>query len=166
MAGEYFEKDMGFDEFMTNLKKPSGKASVLVGWLRSSGVHKPKGKGKKGKGSSVTVAQLAAIMEFGSKDGKIPERSMVRATLKIHADQITALFRKLSLQVMTGKMDETKALGIAGAYVKSLIQKRIQDGIAPANAASTVRRKGSSKPLIDTGQLVGAVDFEVRKAGK
>jgi hypothetical protein len=37
----------------------------------------------------------------------------------------------------------------------------IANGIAPANAAATVDAKGGDVPLIDTGELVEAISFEI-----
>ena len=58
-----------------------------------------------------------------------------------------------------GTMDETLTLmaQIAVAGVQTYITELKQ----PANLESTVRRKGSSNPLIDTGQMRQQVSFEL-----
>lgn len=154
----FYERDMGFDKFMANMKVNSGELSVFVGWLRSSGVYKAKGKAKGG----MRLAQIAAIMEFGTKDGRVPERAALRSMLAQNRDAIKKLCAKLILQIVGGKMDQKKALGVLGQFLVDKTRATIAQGLPPPNAASTVRRKGSNKPLIDTGQLIGAVEYEIQ----
>jgi hypothetical protein len=51
---------------------------------------------------------------------------------------------------------------LIGMRVVGDIQDRISDGIPPPNSPITIARKGSSKPLIDSGQLRQSISFEVR----
>jgi hypothetical protein len=53
------------------------------------------------------------------------------------------------------------ALDRLGAKVAALLQNRISAGIDPPNSAATIARKGSSKPLVDTGQLKAAITWRV-----
>lgn len=93
----------------------------------------------------------------------IPRRSFVRDTVDMKRRQIAAIIRNLAAQVLVGKMDREKALEIVGVFVQGLIRQRISQGIPPPNAPSTIARKrGSAKPLIDTGQLRASIDHEVR----
>ncbi len=39
---------------------------------------------------------------------------------------------------------------------------KIQRGIDPALKDATIAKKGSSTPLIETGQLINSIDFEVK----
>lgn len=149
---------MGFDKFMASMNVNAGELSVFVGWLRSSGIHKG--------GTKMTVAQIAALMEFGSRDGKVPERAALRSMLASNVDEIKKLCGKLCLQIASGKMDKKRALGVLGQFLVDKTRSKIQEGLPPPNAASTVRRKGSNKPLIDTGQLVGSVEWEIRGGKK
>ena len=63
----------------------------------------------------------------------------------------------------TAAIDMPKALELIGLFVKGLIQGRMSAGIPPPLKASTIARKGSSKPLINTGQLRASIDYEVRE---
>ncbi len=62
---------------------------------------------------------------------------------------------------MRGKITMDHALGIIGESVTSMIKARIAAGIAPPDSPSTIKRKGSSTPLVDTGQLKGSVAWEL-----
>lgn len=56
-----------------------------------------------------------------------------------------------------------KELERVGLWAQGSIQQRISDGIPPPNAESTIRRKGSSTPLIDTGQLRTSIKYRVKR---
>lgn len=117
----------------------------------------------------LTVAQIATIHEFGKvihqpKMGRtivIPERSFLRATLDIHREAIARRDVLLAQGYVLGKFALKPAMELLGQYVVGLIKQRIANGIAPGNRPSTIARKGSSKPLIDTGQLRNSITYVV-----
>lgn len=115
--------------------------------------------------SGITNAQLALIHEFGLG---VPERSFLRATFDQLKDIWHAFVAKVFKPVADGKIDLMKALALIGERVKSDIKRRITQGsgIPPPNAPSTIARKGSDRPLVDTGRLVGSIDYEVRTKNK
>lgn len=153
MAGNtFFDQDEGFDKLMTTFSLNDGGSTVDVGFLRSSGMH---------KNADLSVAALAAVHEFGSSDGRIPERSFMRSAVDGSKNQLQALVDKISAKVFDGDMDRKKGLGLIGQFLKDRIVAKINSGVPPPNAPSTVARKGSSKTLIDTGQLKNSVDWEV-----
>lgn len=53
------------------------------------------------------------------------------------------------------------ALALFGELAKGQLQQSIREFADPANAASTVRKKGFNKPLIETGHMLNSVDYEV-----
>ena len=159
----FFDKDTGWDKLVTSFENTTGESAVFVGFLRSSGLYKKKAKGgKMEKGEEITVAQVAAINEFGSSDGRIPERSFMRSAVDANQKKIERTVEKLTTKVVDGEMTEKKALGVLGALVQSLMRKRITEGVPPPNAPSTLAHKGSGKgTLVDTSQMINAIDFEV-----
>ena len=148
----FIDKDSGYRTIMSSFKASKGRA-VFVGFLRSSGEYDSK--------SHPTVATIAAIHEFGSADGSIPERSFMRSAVDDNKKMIEKLIDKLVLKVAEGRFNEIGGLRILGAKVQSLMRNQILKGIPPANSPATIRRKGSSIPLIDTGTMIGSLDFEV-----
>jgi hypothetical protein len=56
-------------------------------------------------------------------------------------------------------MDAT--LSKLGIMAQGDIQGEITSLSTPPNAPSTIRRKGSSNPLIDSGEMRGAVTYKV-----
>ena len=116
-------------------------------------------EGHEGSTSDLTVAQIAEIHEFGLG---VPQRSWLRDTIEENLPRIEQAIAQESLNIQTGRATYEQALGRIGAFVQGLIQVRIAGGIPPGLADSTIARKGSSTPLIDTGQLRSSITYEVR----
>lgn len=127
---------------------------VKVGLPKGSGTHGPSG---------LPVVQLGAIHEFGSADGRIPERPFLRGTMKKKKREHDAIIQKLARSVIRGGESPRDALTKLGMVASASVQEQIADGVPPPNAPSTIRRKGSSKPLVDTGALRQAITFQVFK---
>ena len=105
------------------------------------------------------VAAVAAWNEFGTET--IPERPFFRNAL---AEAERGVSNILAKGIDTKKMvvDEQLA-GRVGEYVQGKIQDSITSLKEPPNAPETVRRKGSSNPLLDTGTLRNSVAWEVER---
>jgi len=122
---------------------------------------------------------IAAANEFGAKIPKrqarfgnlddenpggwviIPERSYLRAWFDENVDALQATMEHLIGQVVEGKISGRAALETIGGYVATHVQAYMVDLKTPPNAPSTIRRKGSSNPLIDTGQLKDSITWKV-----
>lgn len=118
----------------------------------------PRGAGNSEDGTP--LVQIGAIHEFGAKH--IPERSFLREPLLAKQKDLAKVFRQLMPRVARGELTLLQALDQVGAKAASISQEAISAGISPANDPKTVKRKGSSKPLIDTGRLRQAVTWEIR----
>lgn len=101
---------------------------------------------------------LAMAHEFGLG---VPERSWLRDTIDANQAVYVAFINKLAGQVLLGRITQKQAVMLLGAKVQADMKNRIAAGISPPNTDATIARKGSSTPLIDTGQLINAIDFEV-----
>lgn len=92
----------------------------------------------------------------------IPERSFLRSTTQEHGKEAAALLAKSINEALFGDGDMRKPFELTGSLLAGLSKKKIQSGIEPKNSDFTVARKKSSRPLIDTGQLVQSITWEVR----
>ncbi len=128
---------------------------------------------------AVPMLVIAAANEFGAKIPKrqarfedlddenpekwviIPERSYLRAWFDENVDVLQATMERLIGQVVEGKISGRAALETIGGYVVTHVQAYMVDLKTPPNAPSTIARKGSSNPLIDTGQLKDAITWRV-----
>lgn len=152
--------DRGYNNIKKELEYAS-KHYIKVGLPEDShvGESKRRGSGRKSTSNMLDMVKIAAINEFGGK--KIPERSFIRATIDINRRQIIDFQEKMYDKVLKGEYTASKALGLLGEYVVSKTRNRIRT-MTPPNALSTVRRKKSSKPLIDTGQLIQSIQWVER----
>jgi len=109
--------------------------------------------------ADMTVIEVACWNEFGTDD--IPARSFIRAWFDENKARIKDDLRKLMQSVVQGTRTKEQILELLAQRCVGEIQQRIADGIPPENAASTIAQKGSSTPLIDTGQLRSSVSYRV-----
>lgn len=132
--------------------KRLGKALRDTSW-NAVDVGVPSGSQRRDGGP--TNAEVYAWHEYGT--GTIPKRSSLRATF----DKNFLLYQKigatLGLQVLLGRIPKRQALQILGLKFANDIKAAIRAGIPPALAESTAAAKRSTTPLIDTGQLIGAI---------
>lgn len=137
-----------FDELRARIKADHSKINVGV----------PVGKSE---ADGTPVALIAAVHEFGSPQKGIPERPFLRTTIQENRAKYVQLNRRNLVEVLNGKMNVEQALGQLGEVAKGDVQAKIASGgFAPLKEA-TIKRKGSSKPLIDTGQLRQSIAWEL-----
>lgn len=112
----------------------------------------------------VTNVDLGVWHEFGVPQLNIPERSWLRSAFDGKHDRWEKFAEKQAQLLIDGKVTLEEALGRLGLLAEADVKKGITSGggIPPPNAPSTVARKGSSRPLVDTGQFLNSVTFEVR----
>ena len=127
-----------------------GKKAVYVGFVQ----------GKYGNyEDGTTVAQVAAWNEFGTRN--MPARPFMMQTVTTRQAEIKKLFQEAGKQVLKGA-DAEKVYNQIGVVGKAMMQEQIVNGDFAPNAASTIRMKGSDKPLIDTGQMRQSVNYVIR----
>lgn len=128
-------------------------ASIRVGVLSSA---------TREDGADMVV--IAAVHEFGSPSIGVPERSFIRSGIREERDSLVKLLNVVARSIVGEKMTVDEGLGRLGLWAQTVVRKKIISGtITPPLAASTIARKGSDKPLIDTGQLVNSITWEIAK---
>lgn len=116
------------------------------------------------RGSDLTVAELATIHELGNPRTGLVRRSFIAATCDDPAVQagFVAMEARLISEVINGRVDRNVALAMLGGWMAQQIRDRISSGrVTPPLAPSTVARKHSSIPLLDQGQLLDAIGYEI-----
>lgn len=93
---------------------------------------------------------------------EIPARSYIRTTVDEQAEKYAQASEGLTRQLIDGNIDKFRLLSIMGQMIEADIKKKMTDRRDPPNAPSTIRRKGSSNPLIDTGLLRSSIRFVVK----
>jgi hypothetical protein len=137
--------------------------AVLEGdnWKVKIGVLASSGGGDSHGGTDATNADIAFFQELGTRD--IPARSFIGSTFREHkAGELRAMLTGISKRLVTGAIDIKRGLEILGAWGANAVKNTItQTDIPPPLAAATIAAKGSSKPLVDTSQLLGAISWQV-----
>ncbi len=120
--------------------------TVDVGFFKGTHTY-PNGK---------DVTTVARDNDQGTK--RIPERPfMIPAGNKAANKTIN-----ITVQSIFGGMDEQQALSKAGELFVGFIQKEITNLKEPPNSPYTIEKKGSSNPLIDTGDMRKSVKWKLR----
>ena len=171
--------DLGYVRILGQLAILSKKPHVKIGINEQEG-REPKEVRESGVPVKFRVLDVALVHEFGSRDGRIPQRSFVRATSDKNRRKWFGIAKGLKDRILRGQATVSSALDLMGVKGRSDMQRTIQKGIPPALAASTLRRRrgapgggkktreifggknirvGKATPLIDTGQLLGSIQY-------
>lgn len=143
--------DRGWNKIVRNIKNQ--RWTITVGVQGKNADAKPSGDE-----GAATLADVAAINEMGLG---VPERSFIRSTLDAGRRKYSALMEGVGDAAVAGKITVERGAKLVALVVEGDVKEAISDGVPPPNAESTIVAKGSSTPLINTGQLRGAITAEV-----
>ena len=135
-------------QFIKNL---GNELQVNVGVPRGAGVYE----------DGLTIATIAAVNEFGTEDGRIPARPFLRPAIEENTAVYLRIVERDLPEILAGKQPMTRLLHRLGNLATGHVQRKIVDGPFTPNAPSTIRAKGSSSPLIDTGALRQSINYEI-----
>ncbi len=93
----------------------------------------------------------------------MPERPYFRSTLHEKRKEIISLQKKLLRQIVKCEMKSEEALGLLGEFMADAIKQKMVALKSPPNAPITILIKGSSNPLIDTGQTRNSITYAVNR---
>ena len=152
------EKDRGMNALFKVIAK---KLGVDDPHIRIGVFAEEKGAGAT-RDDGITNVELAAIHEYGAPEANIPERSFIRSTAVEKRGVYVDMLKKLLPRVLDGSMELDRALNIVGAQMHADVQATVRQGtnLAPLSPI-TIARKGSSRPLIDTGLLLASLAWQV-----
>lgn len=91
----------------------------------------------------------------------IPERSFLRGGFDSCHKQVVKKTEKTLEKALHGEIAEDVFFRLVGLMLQSEIQNFARNVSSPPNHPFTVGKKGSSSPLVDTGDMIGAIAFEV-----
>lgn len=115
-----------------------------------------------GKQHVVDMALIAEVLNYGSKSRNIPARPFVEPPINQNMQRYQKLMAREARGILLGRDKLNEALAKAGMAMVADIQDYMvsHTGFKPL-AESTIKRKDSSKPLIDTGQLRQSITYKV-----
>jgi hypothetical protein len=155
------DSDHGFKALLKRMKGTQASLTVGIHAAQGGAKHEPE-DGEPEPKEALTVAEVGAFHEFGL--GHNPRRSFVADWSDEREEEHRAQMEKMAKAVVQGKVESVEQgfERLGNLYVGE-IQKRMADGIDPALEDATIKRKGSSVPLINSGQLRSAITYEVKK---
>jgi hypothetical protein len=153
MASGVKVRDKGYNALLKRLvKKKPTKVTV--------GIHEAEGSEAHGDGGAST-AEVAEIHELGLG---VDQRSFIAGWVDENEGEIEGQLRQLGEAVIKGTIaSPEQAMERFGLHAVGGMQKRMAAGIEPELADSTVAAKGSSTPLIDSGQMRSAITHKVEQ---
>lgn len=107
-------------------------------------------------------AMIAFVHEFGSIANGIPERSFLRSTVLEQADKYAKIVMQKIPEAIKSGTNARDAYSMLGTIAMNDVKLKIASGDFAALAPATIRRKKSSKPLIDTGNLRQSISYEIK----
>ena len=146
--------------FLKNLFKKLEKVDEI-----ECAVGFPRDKVEPPKSGEPSVIDIAIWNNYGTSTNT-PARNF----MGLAEQEIRKNFKKDSEEVMEliskGELDVEKFLSLEGEKAKAAIQEAITELKEPPNAPSTIKRKHSDNPLIDTGKMRQSVTYSVIKRKK
>lgn len=155
------DKDLGFNRIIRTLNKDLDGVVVKVG-VQAKDKAVRRGKGGSIRNTDQPLAVIAAIHEFGL--GDMPQRSFLRSAYDENLPMIDKMIQRVANGAVFG-LRTNAALNQLGNVVQGMVQRKIVDGPFVPNSPATIKRKKSSKPLIDTGHLRQSIRYVIERKG-
>lgn len=160
----FTRKDLGLKRITKDMEA-LGEYYAAIGFPKGEVVSagKSKGSGHKPAATMGELATIAAVHEFGSESKGIKPRPFMAQTQEKAMRRLKWLDGHLYDKVVKGLLTPKQALDKIGVYYEGKMKDTIRNGSFAANAPATIKLKGSSRPLIDTGQMRNSVVSVTRK---
>lgn len=172
--------DSGLRVTADNLKRVAEAVAFLSKNHVLVGVPDEKAGRREGE---ITNAALAYIHENGAPEVNIPARPFLRPAINAGHAELRGLLKKAGEFALAGNLGATeRQLHRVGIKARDMVKAKLRAGpfepLKPAtiaarrrrSAGSRYRRKAKSaedvKPLIDTAQMLNAVNYVIRRAGR
>jgi len=125
----------------------------------------PAGKAK------ASAIEKAVWNEFGTRGGAsgggwggpIPERPFMRNSMRANKGKYRDAMATSAAKILRGETQLETVMNKLGIVAQGDIQSEITSLSSPPNSPVTIALKGSSNPLIDSGEMRGAVTWKVDK---
>ena len=149
MVGNVVEKDLGWQRIKLDFKQLKNRG-VKIGIMGDESAE------------GTSVIDYAIYNEFGTK--YIPARPFMGTTADNYRDAAYKYTERLVGGLIDGKyVNANQVLTYLGMWYQAKVQLTIRQAKrwAEPDAPATIKAKGSSSPLIDTGRMIGAIRYEV-----
>jgi phage gpG-like protein len=155
MAKKSVVVDKGFKQAVEGLRALFTDVEVVVGIMGAEAVDRE-------PGDDLNLVEIAAVHEFGAPSRNIPQRSFLAATFEEKQQQLAETVMRLADKISRGRIKFERVHEQLGLLGEKWVREKIDSRISPPLKKATIQRKGSSKPLFDTGRLYHSIRYEVR----
>lgn len=134
-------------------------------WVARVGILEGKA-GAKHAGTNTTNGEIGVVHEMGSITNNIPSRSFLRLPVETKQKEIIKSMGGKTVQSAIENNQIKTVYSLLGVIAESFVKQAFASGGYgqwPALKPATIARKGSSAPLIDTGQLRRSITSDVVK---
>ena len=146
------EHNGGLKGFLERFRE-IGKPKVYIGVPASkNGMHD----------GGINMATLLALHVLGAPSRGIPQRDPLRPPLIANAQRYTDLLALGLKNALSDGTDPKLVYEKIGIVATNDVYDYFVTGNFKPLSEKTIKAKGSSKPLIDTEELRGAITYEVR----
>lgn len=108
------------------------------------------------------VVNRAIWNHYGTSRG-IPSRPFLLNAIRKNRSKYLEAMKTAGAKILRGEATLDQTMRKLGILAQGDIQQEITDLRDPPNAPATIRAKGSSNPLIDTGEMRSKVTWEVKR---
>lgn len=155
---------------------------IVVGWMDENGAlqtarsnleyREMTGKKTSASGKEASRALIAATLNYGRQAGTtlegrsypaIPARPFMKFAQEIFKRVFPKELRRIMPLYLSGVVTIDAVMKSIGERAKNSVQEAIRTGDYVPLSGKTIKAKGSSTPLIDTGKMVESVSFEIRR---
>lgn len=138
-------RDLGLDKILRSVSDLADKG-VKVGIQSDAGDH-----------DGVNLVDIAIYNELGTS--RIPARPFVRDCLVKNQAAAERVMAHLAQKALQGAPAHD-VVATLGEWYQNVQKRHLLTENWTPNAPATIKRKKSSKPLVDTGKMVGAIRWQ------
>ena len=147
------EHNGGLKGFLERFRE-IGKPKVYIGVPASkNGMHE----------GGINMATLLALHVLGAPSRGIPQRDPLRPPLIANAQRYSDLLALGLKNALANGTDPKLVYEKIGIVATNDVKDYFITGNFKALSEKTIKAKGSSKPLIDSGEMRNSISYEVRK---
>lgn len=148
------EVNGGFKGFLERFKS-IGKPQVLIGVpYKANVIHKD---------TKINMATLLAIHALGLPSRGIPKRDPLLPAIEQNSDKYVRLLAQGIKNTLADGGDPRQVYEKLGLEATNDVKQYFVSGNFVPLSQKTIDAKGSSKPLISTGELRNSITFDVRE---
>lgn len=141
----------GLDDIVNQARR-MGSKRLSVG-VPNGGTH---------SGSGLDMLLHVAVHELGSIKANVPARPFIAPSMQNNSYKYAGMMAKDARKILLGRKTTAQVLDDVGAEAVKDIKTYIRIADFKPLAPATIAAKGSSKPLIDSGEMMNAIDYEVK----